>query len=76
MTTVSFYKTMFVGFPDVLHVRDVQTILSISRHQVYHLIETKQIRGIKVGKSYKIPKVSVIDYILDAGNSGNFSKVQ
>ncbi|MDL2288233.1 helix-turn-helix domain-containing protein [Oscillospiraceae bacterium OttesenSCG-928-F05] len=63
------YKILFAEYPDVLHVRDVQDILSISRHQVYHLIESKQIRGIKVGKSYKIPKVSVIDYFLGSGNS-------
>ena len=54
---------MFQEYSDVLHVKDIQKILSISKHQVYHLIESGKIRGIKVGKSYKIPKVSVIDYL-------------
>jgi len=58
------YAVMFKDHPDVLHVKDIQKILSISKHQVYHLIESGKIRGIKVGKSYKIPKVSVIDYLL------------
>jgi len=57
------YKSMFQEYSDVLHVKDIQKILSISKHQVFHLIESGKIRGIKVGKSYKIPKVSVIDYL-------------
>lgn len=61
---VALKRIIFDSFGDVLLVKEVQEILSISRHQVYHLIETKQIRGIKVGKAYKIPKVSVIDYFL------------
>lgn len=59
-----FYRTMFQNYTDVLHVKDIQKILSISKHQVYHLIKSGKIRGIKVGKSYKIPKVSVIDYLV------------
>lgn len=60
----SIYHLMFCDQSDVLHVKDVQKILSISKHQVYHLIESGKIRGVKVGKSYKIPKVSVIDYLV------------
>jgi DNA binding domain, excisionase family len=60
----SIYHLMFRDQSDVLHVKDVQKILSISKHQVYHLIESGKIRGVKVGKSYKIPKVSVIDYLV------------
>ncbi|SHH57058.1 DNA binding domain-containing protein, excisionase family [Sporobacter termitidis DSM 10068] len=65
----SIYHLMFRDQSDVLHVKDVQKILSISKHQVYHLIESGKIRGVKVGKSYKIPKVSVIDYLI--GNSND-----
>jgi excisionase family DNA binding protein len=57
------YHSMFKDQPDVLHVKDVQKILSISKHQVYHLITSGKIRGVKVGKSYKIPKISIIDYL-------------
>lgn len=63
------YTAMFKDYPDVLHVRDIQKILSISKHQVYQLIASGEIRGIKVGKSYKIPKVSVIDYLLGTTNT-------
>lgn len=58
------YAIMFRDYPDVLHVRDIQKILCISKHQVYRLIVSGAIRGIKVGKSYKIPKISIIDYLM------------
>ena len=53
---------IFKDYSDVLTVKGVQKMLGISRHQVYHLIESGKIRGIKLGKSYKIPKVSVIGF--------------
>ncbi len=58
------YRTMFENYPDVLCVADVQKLLGISRHQVYHSIATGRIRGIRIGKAYKIPKISLIDYLI------------
>jgi excisionase family DNA binding protein len=55
---------MFEDYPDVLCVADVQKLLGISRHQVYHSIAAGRVRGIRIGKAYKIPKISLIDYLI------------
>lgn len=43
-------------YPDVLSVRDIQTILDIGRRQAYELIHSEQFFSVKVGKSIKISK--------------------
>jgi hypothetical protein len=55
---------MFRQYPDVIDVYTLQKMLGISRHHAYGLITSGQIKGRKVGKSYKIPKVYVIDFLL------------
>jgi hypothetical protein len=55
---------MFRQYPDVIDVHTLQRMLGISRHHAYGLITSGQIKGRKVGKSYKIPKVYVIDFLL------------
>ncbi|WP_312279044.1 helix-turn-helix domain-containing protein [Oscillibacter sp.] len=58
------YKHLFRQYPDVIDVYTLQKMLGISRHHAYTLITSGQIKGRKVGKSYKIPKVYVIDFLL------------
>ncbi len=62
------YTTMFAEFDDILTVKDVQKILGISRKKVYELIESKELKSLKPGKAYIIPKRYLIDYVLsDSG---------
>lgn len=58
------YKYMFRQYPDVIDIHTLQKMLGVSRHHAYGLINSGQIQGRKVGKSYKIPKVYVIDFLL------------
>lgn len=62
--TRTAYKHMFRQYPDVVNICTLQKMLGISRHHAYGLITSGQIKGRKVGKSYKIPKVYVIDFLL------------
>lgn len=55
---------MFRQYPDVIDIHTLQKMLGISRHHAYDLITSGQIKGRKVGKSYRIPKVYVIDFLL------------
>ena len=58
------YRLMFKEYPDIVTVAQLQTMLGISRHQAYELINDGSIPGIKIGNAYKIAKVNVISYTL------------
>ncbi len=58
------YKIMFADYPDILTVAQLQKALHISRQLSYELINSGQIRAFKVGNSFRIPKVSVIDFVM------------
>jgi len=59
-----YYKVMFREYPDVLTVANIQKMLGVGRHEVYHLILLGKLYALKVGKSYRIPKVKAIDYLV------------
>ena len=57
------YGMPFQGFPDVLTVSQISHMLNINEKQAYQLVREKKISHFKVGRSYKIPKVAVINYL-------------
>ncbi|MCL1927097.1 MAG: helix-turn-helix domain-containing protein [Syntrophorhabdaceae bacterium] len=50
-------------YPDLLTVQDVCTILRVGRRTVYQHIGDKTLRSRKIAGKYRIPKISVINYI-------------
>lgn len=57
--------SMFENYPDVVEVEDLRKMLGgISRKLAYRLLADDEIRSVKVGRSYKIPKVCVIKYLM------------
>lgn len=50
--------------PLVLHVKDLPTILHVSSNTAYKLIRSGEIRSIRVGRNYLIPRDAVADYLL------------
>ena len=53
----TLYKLLFVDYPDIVTVRQLQVMLGISRHAAYDLLTDGSIRGLKLGNAYKIPKM-------------------
>lgn len=49
--------------PDILTVSDLQKLLNIGRSTAYRLIENGEIRCIRVGRTIRIPKRFVADFI-------------
>ena len=49
--------SMFENYPDVVEVEDL-------RKMAYRLLADDEIRSVKVGRTYKIPKACVIEYLL------------
>ena len=60
------YGLMFSEYPDIVNIRQLQTMLGISRHAAYDLLGDAALDCIKLGNAYKIPKVNVIRYVLEA----------
>ena len=57
---------MFSEYPDLLATNDVQKALGIGRTKTYELINDGTIRHIRIGKSIKIPKQFLIDFVSQA----------
>ena len=65
-----YYKSMFKNYPDVVNVKQLQTMLGgISKKLVYHILQNKIIKSIKIGRQYKIAKADVILYLTQNNNS-------
>lgn len=56
---------LFADYPDVVNVEQLCAMLGgIGKRAAYGLLKEGKIRYIKVGKSFKIPKISIINYLL------------
>ena len=54
---------MFNSYPDVLSVKQLCEILDIGKNTAYKLLQSGEIKSIKIGKVYKIPKKCLKEYI-------------
>jgi len=61
------YKTIFKDYPDILDVKQMSKLLSVSTKTAYRLLKDGAIIAMKVGREYKIPKVHIIRYLRIAG---------
>ena len=59
------YQMMFPEYPDIVTVRQLRDMLGISRQLAYDLIADGEVQAIKIGNSFKIPKVSVINLVTE-----------
>lgn len=57
------YGLMFREYPDAITAEQVQQMLGVGRRKVYELLKSGEIPSIRMGRLYRIPKLSVIDYL-------------
>ena len=58
-------QAMFENYPDDVEVDDLRKMLGgISKKLAYRLLSDQEIRSVRVGRAYKIPKICVIEYLL------------
>ena len=62
---VEAYLSMFKTYPDMVSVQTLQEMLGICRKNAYQLVQQNKIRSTRVGRSYKIPKLCVVEYLID-----------
>ena len=54
---------IFSNFPDVLTAEDLSRMLGISTKTAYKHLKEKKIKSVTIGRTYKIPKVYVLQYL-------------
>ena len=55
---------MFAEYPDVVDVEQLCKMLGgISRKLTYRLLASGELRCVRIGRSYRIPKLCVIEYL-------------
>ena len=58
-------KRTFESYPDVVTVNELCEMLGISKKLAYRILDSQDIRSVRVGRIYRIPKSAVIDYLTD-----------
>ena len=57
-------RDMFAEYPDVVDVEQLREMLGgISRKLAYRLLTSGELRSVRIGRSYRIPKLCVIEYL-------------
>ena len=54
-------------YPDVMGIDHVAKYLTISNSKVYDLITSNELKACKIGKSWKISKQNLLDYMKNVG---------
>lgn len=56
---------IFTQYPDMMTIADLRSALGIGRTKAYELVSSGEIRSFRVGKTIRIPKASVLDYVVE-----------
>ena len=57
-------QVLFESYPDVVDVDDLRKMLGgISGKLAYRLLAEQTIKSIRIGRTYKIPKTCIIEYL-------------
>ena len=63
------YAMIFKEYPDVVSVTQMSKMLGISEKSAYRLLKKNCIEHFKVGRTYKIPKLHIFNYLHVIGRS-------
>ena len=62
---LNYYNLLFKDYPDVVDVRQLKEMLpNTGTNKIYKLLKSGEIYSKRIDKKYKIPKISVISYIM------------
>lgn len=56
-------RFMLNSYPDVMSIEEMCKALSIGKKTGYKLLRTGQIRCLKIGRAYRIPKINLMEYL-------------
>ena len=55
---------MFDNYDDILTVAEVMELLYVGKNTVYRLLQDGELRGFRIGKTWRIPKLCLEEYII------------
>lgn len=62
----SDYNSMFSNYPDLVNFAQMREMLGgIGSTLAYKLLRERTIKAVKVGRAYRIPKNSIIRYLIN-----------
>lgn len=64
------YRLMLKEYPDVLNIEQMCEVLGISKKTGYKLLQSNTITNMKVGRTYRIPKIHLITFLRVSGQTG------
>ena len=62
------YLAILKEYPDVLSVQEVAKILRRGKNKAYTLVNTRVLSSIKMGGKIIVPKMRLIQFLLDTKN--------
>ena len=63
LTEREAYCLMLRNYPDVMDVRQMCDVLHISTKTGYRMIRRQEIQVLKIGRSYRVPKLSILRHL-------------
>ncbi len=54
---------MLEQYNDILTIEELCEVLKIGRNRAYELLENGEIKGFRLGRPWKIPKLSLQEYL-------------
>lgn len=55
---------MLNQFREILTVEELCEVLLIGRNRAYELLKTGQLRGFQIGRTWKIPRIALEEYLM------------
>ena len=57
------YSMVFSNYPDIVSVAQMSKMLGISEKSAYRLLQENSIEHFRVGRTSKIPKLHILNYL-------------
>ena len=64
-------EIMVDTLPLLMTVAELSKVLRIGRNKCYELIRSNQIRSIRLGKSIRIPRTAIYEFLESGADSGS-----
>ncbi|MDL2252746.1 helix-turn-helix domain-containing protein [Ruminococcaceae bacterium OttesenSCG-928-A11] len=63
MSSQEIYRIVFKEYPDVLDVKQVSKLMGVSTKTVYKLIKDGSLSSLRVGREFRVTKVTLMKYM-------------
>ena len=65
MTDTKMQNTLFTEYDDIVGISEIQKMLGIGKKAALDFVKLPQIHGIKIGNKYRVPKIRVVEYLMN-----------